>query len=229
MARRNAGHAAIRSNLRIYQGQCRYPDEIAKLKAAKAGAAEARRRAEEEKRKAEEEKRKAEEAASQPKPEPTAAPEPMPTTAPEPTPVEPPPEPADTEPAPTAAPAVDPAPPPPAQVEDEGGISPLVWVGFGVAAAGSILGGITGGISLSQASDLEDQCPNDVCPPDKEGDVDGMMTLGHVSTVSFVVAGVGAAVGVVGLLLPGGDESPEGDVALQPVIGPGVLGLRGVF
>ncbi len=126
--------------------------------------------------------------------------------------------------------ATDPAAPSPddsAAPADASGISPWVYVGFAVAGVGAVVGGITGGISLSQASDLKDQCPNDGCTQDKSEDIDSMMALGHVSTASFIIGGVGAGVAVVALLVGGSDESESG--SMQPMVGPGYLGMRGSF
>ena len=118
-------------------------------------------------------------------------------------------------------------PPDSSEPAESSGISPLVYVGFAVAGVGAIVGGITGGISLSQASDLKDDCPENACAMDRGEDIDSMMTLGHVSTVSFIVAGVGAGVAVVSLILGGSEASETGSI--RPVLGPGFLGMGGSF
>jgi hypothetical protein len=116
----------------------------------------------------------------------------------------------------------EPSPPPPG-----GGISPLVWIGFGAGALGIIAGSISGAISLGKASDLEDGCDESGnCAPDLESDLDTAKTTATISTVSFVFAGVGVAVGAVGLLLSG---EPSNEVAITPLIGPGYLGFTGRF
>jgi hypothetical protein len=136
-----------------------------------------------------------------------------------------------TAPPPPAKPV--PAEPPPDQTEPEpsGGISPLVWIGFGVGGAGLILGGITGGIAAGKASDLQDRCPDNQCPrSETEDDYDSAYTMAHVSTAGFIIGGVGVAVGVVGLLLPSGEaETTTGAVTLRPIVGPGYAGLAGSF
>lgn len=117
-----------------------------------------------------------------------------------------------------------------ADAATDSGISPLVWVGFGVGAAGFIVGGITGGIALSDASSYDDECPNKVCPPDRESDLDSSLTLAHVSTVSLIVGGAGTALGLIALFAlsdDGAAASPEAAVA--PIVGPGFAGLRGSF
>ncbi|MBW2528591.1 MAG: hypothetical protein JRI23_30740 [Deltaproteobacteria bacterium] len=116
-------------------------------------------------------------------------------------------------------------------------ISPLVWVGFGVGAAGLLTGGITGGITLSKTSSLEDECPDKQCTAEQEADLDDAKLVGHVSTAGFVIGGVGVAVGIVGLALTDwdggssepGDGAPESAIRLQPLLGPTSIGLQGSF
>ncbi|MBW2457699.1 MAG: hypothetical protein JRI68_24555, partial [Deltaproteobacteria bacterium] len=104
----------------------------------------------------------------------------------------------------------------------------LSWVGFGVGAAGFIVGGVTGGVTLARVSDLDEQCPDRSCPATVQEDLDEAEVISHVSTVGFVVGGVGVAVGVVGLLLGDSSTDPE-EVGLEPWVGPGSVGLRGRF
>ncbi len=113
--------------------------------------------------------------------------------------------------------------------EAPSGVSPVVYVGFGVGGAAAVLGTVTGIMSLSMVSDLEPDCPNDVCPREREDDVDTMKTLAHVSTASFIVAGAGAAAGLVALLGGDSDDDAESGLSVRPVVGPGAVGLRGEF
>ncbi len=129
---------------------------------------------------------------------------------------------------PTAALAPDsPAPDsqPPKSAESAT-VSPLVWVGFGIGAVGLVLGSITGGVSFSQAQELQDTCADNTCPSNRQGDVDEMLALAHVSTVSFVIAGVGATIGVVGLFLGGSDDE---QAAFDLRLGPGTMAVSGAF
>jgi hypothetical protein len=146
-------------------------------------------------------------------------------------------------PSPAATPAPSaPAPPPtsPPPADSGSGLSPLVWVGFGVGAAGMVVGGITGAMSLSESSSLEDECGGTSCPPDRQDDIDSALTVSHVSTIGFAVGGAGIVVGVVGLLISGsGDDRAAGKhrgshrrrigVELEPMLGVGSAGLRGRF
>jgi hypothetical protein len=121
------------------------------------------------------------------------------------------------------------------QPEEEDGpsVSPLVAVGFGTAGAALVVGLVTGIVSLVDGADLQERCPDDVCTRDKEAELDNGLTVAHVSTVSFVVSGVGAVVGVLGLILTdwnGEEEDLDATgLVVRPLIGPGSIGLGGRF
>lgn len=120
------------------------------------------------------------------------------------------------------------APPP---VEPAPDTSPVAYAGFAIGAVGLVVGTITGAVSLSIASDVTDQCVNDVCPSSVEADADRSLSLAHVSTVSFVLAGVGAGLGILGLTVFADDEpstTPTG-ARVEPWVGLGAGGLRGAF
>ena len=122
-----------------------------------------------------------------------------------------------------------------------GGSTPWVWpaIAFGVGGAGLLVGMISGGVFLGAQSDLKDACENDgdsdpnTCPPDKQADGDEVLMLGNVSTVGFVIAGVGAIVGTVLLVVPLGDEDDSGgaQTSLRPSLqlGAGSAALVGRF
>ncbi len=112
--------------------------------------------------------------------------------------------------------------------EQAWGIPWYGWVGFGVGAAGFIVGGVTGGVTLGRVSDLDEQCPNRSCPATVQEDLDEAEVISHVSTVGFAVGGLGVAVGVVGLILGDSSTDPQ-QVGLEPWVGPGSAGLRGRF
>jgi hypothetical protein len=139
-------------------------------------------------------------------------------------------------PAPAAAPAEPEAPPAPTISH-----SPTLWtwVGVGLGGAGLVTGGVAGALSLSKKSSLNAECPNDVCAPGNS-DYSAANTFATVSTVGFIVAGVGAGVAVVTLLVghevpaaaPG--EAPaanggETGLAVHPWLGLGAGGVNGTF
>lgn len=95
-------------------------------------------------------------------------------------------------------------------------ISPLVFAGFGLALVGVVAGSVTGAMSLSTAAELRDICPANRCSAEQQADFDSGETLAHISTVSFVLAGAGAAVGVVGLVMSTGSQEPAVSLRLSP-------------
>jgi hypothetical protein len=105
---------------------------------------------------------------------------------------------------------------------EETSLWPLAIAGFSVAGAGLLVGAVTGGLSLDEAATAKALCNDDgACPPAAEDPLDRSRTLAHVSTTSFVLAGVGAAVGIVGLVL---SLDHEGATALR--LSPGEVTLR---
>lgn len=100
--------------------------------------------------------------------------------------------------------AVAVAPPPAVATapEPKPGRSPLVYAGFGGAAAGLVVGSVTGLMAIGAGNDAETACPNRRCSRAALDDVESGRTMGTISTVAFVVAGACLAVGLYGLLKP---------------------------
>ncbi len=121
-------------------------------------------------------------------------------------------------------------PPPP---EAAGGIGkPLFIGGVVVTGAGVLLGGITGVMSLSKTSSVKSACKGNVCPASQQSDIDSASSLATISTVGFIVGGVGAAAAVIGLVLWSGEgkaEARASTASFTPWIGPGSAGVRGSF
>jgi len=112
----------------------------------------------------------------------------------------------------------------------------LTWIGIGLAGAGVATGAVTGVMSLNKKSDLQNECPNGICGPDQHSDYQAANTFALVSTIGFAVAGAGAALAVVTLVV-GHEEPaaapasapPESGLLVRPWIGPGSAGLAGTF
>lgn len=104
------------------------------------------------------------------------------------------------------------------------------WVGpgilFGVAGAGLVAGAVTGLLTVTKMDEVRATCGEALrCPDDYRGEIDAARTIGHVSTASFIVAGAGAAAGVVLLLLP----QKSAGVTTSLSVGPGSVTLRGAW
>ena len=116
--------------------------------------------------------------------------------------------------------------PPEGQAEAGGGAGwPVAAVGFALGGAGLIVGAITGAMALSQEAELAERCPDQRCPGAEEDALDQARTIGHVSTASFIVGGVGVGVGIVALIvaLSGDDDAPATAQLSWP------LGARATF
>jgi len=108
----------------------------------------------------------------------------------------------------------------------------ITLVGFGLTAAGLIVGTIAGGIAVSKTSTLRDECGGTVCPKSRQSDIDSAKNMAGLSTVSFVVAAIGAVVGINGLLLWNADRpaaSSSAKVRWRPAIGLRSAGIEGSF
>lgn len=124
------------------------------------------------------------------------------------------------------------APPPPPS--EEGDILPAA-IAFGVGGVGVVVGSIFGVMALTQTSDVQDACGSDnKCPKSEADALDSAKTSGTISTIGFVVGGVGVATGVV-LLVLGGDAPASATVQtgagleLTPWVGVGEAGVVGRF
>lgn len=132
-------------------------------------------------------------------------------------------------------PAPAPQEEPSSSTERSGASKAMLIGGFGVAGVGLIVGSITGALSLAKTSSIKGSsaCVGNVCNPSEDGDLSSARTMATVSTVSFIAAGVGAVVGVVGIFT-GRAKTPANTeqtarIWCEPTVGVGVVGLRGGF
>ena len=124
--------------------------------------------------------------------------------------------------------------PPDGQQEGTSVLPAVAYTSFALAGVGVLVGAITGGVSLSTSNKVKDTCTDGVCPTSSEADASRALTLAHVSTVSFVVAGAAAVVGIVTAIVAatdssGQDEPKRAHAGVEPLVGPGFLGLQGRF
>lgn len=112
---------------------------------------------------------------------------------------------------------------------------PAMITSFAIGGAGLVLGSVTGIMALSKHSSLSTECARGVCTPEQKPDLDTFHTLGLLSTIGFVVAGVGATAGTVLLFVTpqpiDEDEEPKDSagVSWSPFIGIGSAGVEGTF
>jgi hypothetical protein len=139
----------------------------------------------------------------------------------------------------TAGPRAQPVPPGAARRPKDAdlGTSPpivpwLRWGGFGLGIAGMGVGSVTGAISISTTSSERSKCTNDRCPPTTWSGIDSARMMATISTVSFIAAGVGAALVIASFSIAG--STAAGNTAratprVSPWIGAGSLGVDGAF
>ncbi len=105
------------------------------------------------------------------------------------------------------------------------------WVLVGVGGAGIATGVIAGALGLGTKSKLDDSCDaSKRCDGDQEGRLDRLKTESTISTVGFVVGGLGLAGGAAILLF---GPKPRSATASSPFrgldFGLGSVGYRGTF
>ncbi len=141
-----------------------------------------------------------------------------------------------TQPPPTAS---KPVTPPPGGDQGTGHGSmqrTLGFVGLGIGAAGLGVGVITGLMATSRYNSAKTECPAHRCVTGSQGakDLDSFRALRTVSTVGYVVGGVGVAAGVA-LLLTAPKSTPAAEHAAldkprwTPFVGLGSAGVAGTF
>ncbi|NUP12247.1 MAG: hypothetical protein HOW73_39880 [Polyangiaceae bacterium] len=126
------------------------------------------------------------------------------------------------EPKPTPGPKVIDPTPTPASERNIG--LPIAITSFSIAGASLITGIITGAVSLARTNSLEKECDRGSCARPGPGDeLDELNALANASNVTFALAGVGAAVGLIVILaVPPSDSSDAKKVGF---VGVGDAGL----
>ena len=116
------------------------------------------------------------------------------------------------------------------------GPNALAIAGFVVGGAGVAVGAITGILAFSKASDLERECPDKHCPLDAQGDRQSAVAISTVSTVAFVIGGIGIGTAVIALATSGSGKSSSSEEArartrpgVEPWLAPTGAGVRGAF
>ncbi|MEI9950585.1 MAG: hypothetical protein WDO74_16815 [Pseudomonadota bacterium] len=124
------------------------------------------------------------------------------------------------------------APTPPAPVEAPRPRSRApIYVAFGVAGAGFVVGGVTGVLALGKRSTLQKNCPDpNNCGQEDADTVSAYNTLGTVSGVGFIVGIAGVATGITLWLLDNKSSStPARGLVVRPYLGVGSIGAVGNF
>lgn len=98
-------------------------------------------------------------------------------------------------------------------------------VGLVVGGLGFSFGAITGGLSFTKTSELDDACDGDgVCPSEQQDTLDDAQLLSNLSNFGFLAGGVGLAVGLTALVASG--ESDDVAWSVAPVVDGTAGGFR---
>ena len=105
----------------------------------------------------------------------------------------------------------------------------LAWGAGGVAV---VAGSVLGVMAFARKGDLEEDCPDNLCPASSRDRLESARGFGTAATVSFIVAG--AAVGLGTFLYftaeaPPGAEKTAASVRARAWLGLGSVGLSGEF
>lgn len=103
--------------------------------------------------------------------------------------------------------------------------------GFVLAGAGLIVGTATGLAVMSKKDTLDGECINQECGTKYKEDLQSARTMATVSTVAWVVGGIGAGIGLYGLLSKTEHvkETAKTKPYVAPWIGAGSVGVNGAF
>jgi len=101
------------------------------------------------------------------------------------------------------------------------------WVSLGVGAAGLALGTVTGIYLAAKDGSLESQCgSHNTCDASLQSEINTFNTMRTLSSLGFIVGGIGAATGVT-LLLTNPKQGSKPNVAL--FLGPQMASVTGKF
>ncbi len=139
------------------------------------------------------------------------------------------------------APAPPPPDPDPDARSDSHDASPAMMTAgvalLGLGGASLLVGAVTGILTLVDAEQIAERCPDKRCTAEDEPLLDKAVALSHVSTGTLAAGGALAGTGVLllilGLVNDAGPASASASVATPsrwtPIVGVGFVGLRGTL
>jgi hypothetical protein len=105
--------------------------------------------------------------------------------------------------------------------------STLGYVSLGTGIASLIGFGITSGLAIADKGVLEDHCPNATCGTADRSTVERYDALRAASTITLIAGGVFTVLGGALLLTRPSEHERMSRATLEPMLGPGSVGLRG--
>jgi hypothetical protein len=97
----------------------------------------------------------------------------------------------------------------------------MTGVGLGIGAVGGI-------VAITKKNELDSSCNNAACLPTEWATIDAAKSWATVSNVGFVLAGVGGALTVIGVLI-GPPKAKKKEAYVVPELGAGWVGIHGAF
>jgi hypothetical protein len=111
-------------------------------------------------------------------------------------------------------------------------LRPAAYIAGGVGVVGMGIFAVTGALTLSTFSNLQETCGGP-CPPNRADEVNSGKTTQAVANVSLVIGAVGLAAGatlfVLSLRKDKTESAPSAPAAARLVVSPGYAGLHGEF
>jgi len=101
------------------------------------------------------------------------------------------------------------------------------WVLFGIGGAMLIGGGVLGTLTLVQAADLKERCPDFSCTESEKADHEQAVIMGWTSTGLLAAGGTLAVIGAIVWAV--GDQDDDKEPAARIELGPGGFYVRGRF
>jgi hypothetical protein len=108
-------------------------------------------------------------------------------------------------------------------------LRPWAYLAGGLGVAGIATFAVFGSMSRSTFAELEAGCPNDVCPPQRQAEIDQGKREQMIANLGLAVGVVGLGAGVTLILIDGGEREASSGPRLRAVAGPGSISLRGRF
>lgn len=113
------------------------------------------------------------------------------------------------------------------------------YISWAAGGAALITGSVFGLVAFQRKSDLDERCPNQICPGAMGDRLESARTTSSAATVLVALGAVGLGVGTVFYLSAGPDEEQGSDTASEPprrdsvraraFVGLGQVGLSGEF
>jgi hypothetical protein len=105
--------------------------------------------------------------------------------------------------------------------------STLGYVSLVTGIAGLVGFGVTSGLAIADKGTLDDHCPNDTCGRVYRSTVERYDALRTASTLTLIAGGVFTVLGGTLLLARPSEHERVSQSTLEPILGPGSVGLRG--